>query len=267
MKVELGDAVYKIIVSEKDRIYQVGEDIQLAYFAFSNQAVWIKNGKEEKIKFKFPVGQKADRTHILSEKEYTKDQFFDKYKELAEYGLMVDGVYQLVTIVESMFLRLLSEILTAYPKKIGGKKSISISEVLECESIDAVHKKVLSGFLNELAYKSPKDFAESVSDIFSFNLLEIPYFHGYIEVKATRDIFIHNNGVINESYLRKSASHARGKEGEGYEMNTVYFMDSLEFCFKLVEEMVSQFHKVWHSPLYEEELKRIAILRKNIAKG
>ena len=107
-------------------------------------------------------------------------------------------------------------VVVRYPHKLGGKRNISIQTVLESTSLAEVHLRATDALLNELAYKSPTEFAESVQPLLSINLLECPAFHQYVEVKATRDIFIHNSGISNDVYVRKAGHSNKLIERRGW---------------------------------------------------
>ena len=85
----------------------------------------------------------------------------------------------------------------------------------------------------------------------SINLLECPAYHKYIEIKATRDIYIHNKGNANEMYLSKAGSHARVKAEEFLPIDTIYFLESFEACLQITEWLENSLHTVWHSSEFE----------------
>src|SRR5690606_24248426 len=77
-------------------------------------------------------------------------------------------------------------------------------------------------------------------------------FHRYIEVKASRDIFIHNQGVANEIYARKAGSHARVTPGMLLPADAAYFLESYESCLRVSEWLEQELHDHWHSSDFED---------------
>lgn len=116
---------------------------------------------------------------------------------------------------------------------------------------------LLNSIINELTYKSPKDFAEDFKNYVGINLLEKPVFYNYIELKATRDIYVHNQGIANEIYLAKAGTQARVKAGEELPVDTKYFLQSYEWCIQIVTILEEGLSEIWHSPAYEERQKLI----------
>ena len=149
-------------------------------------------------------------------------------------------------------------VIMKYPQKIGTKKNISVGIVLAASSIEEIHFQAIDSILNELSYKTPRDFSESLSSIVSVNLLECPAFHKYLEVKATRDIYIHNRGVANDIYVNKSGSHARVIAGNIIPVDAQYFLESYESCLQLTEWLEINLHEIWPSSEMEDRKAKSA---------
>ena len=94
--------------------------------------------------------------------------------------------------------------------------------------------KVADSILNELIYESPAGYAEECKAILSVNFLEIPAFHKYIEMSATKDIYINSLGIVNELYISKAKSHARGRLNTQLVVDMRYFFESYENALQLI---------------------------------
>lgn len=233
-------------------MFDQGELAQLTYGAFDIAARSMQSMEQEEIEVTFPVGYNSDKTAIQSTRTYRKEQLLSKYQFLAFHQLSVNALVQLVTIVETMLGDVVRAVVVRHPQKLSGKRSLLIQAVLESTSLEEVHLRATDTLLNELAYKSPTEFAESVQQMLSVNLLECPAFHRYMEVKATRDIFIHNRGIANDVYVRKAVSHARVKSGMALPADIQYFLESYEHCLQIADWLEVELHGHWHSSEYED---------------
>jgi hypothetical protein len=63
------------------------------------------------------------------------------------------------------------------------------------------------------------------------------------EIKATRDIIVHNNGVINDKYIEKAGSAARGDVGDTIQVDIEYFGSSAATMKSLIGRISSQLKK------------------------
>ena len=130
-----------------------------------------------------------------------------------------------------------------YPNKIPSKKKVDIECILSSSSIEQAKLIIVDNILNEIAYKSPKDYATEFDKYTGVNLLENPVFHKYIELKATRDIHIHNAGISNDIYTTKAGVLSRVKSGEYLPVDIQYFLISYEQCLQLNEILESELDK------------------------
>lgn len=248
----IGNQINQLLHDALRALFRQGENVQLTYSAYETQIKSINHENLEQYTLTYPVGYNADKTSMLGSAIYKKDELIQQYTFLSNNQLGINGVYQLVIIIEAVLSDLLRKVILKYPHKIGSKRSIKSSLILSATSIEELHIKTTDSILNELAYKSPKEFSECCKDLLSINLLECPAFHKYIEVKSTRDIYIHNLGIVNDLYINKTGSHARGKLGERLPVTSQYFLESYEECLTLIEWLEVQAHTSWHSSEYED---------------
>lgn len=254
MNDSLGNTLYKRIKSARSALLSQSELANLAYIAYELAVTMFENEKHEHVDLSYPIGWNADNTPMNSRpKRYSKDEFVQYYQVLAFRELALNGVFRLVTIMEVMLGDLVRAIVLRYPRKLGKKKTIEMGVVLAATSIEEVHLRATDILLNELSYKSPEEFAREAQSILSCNLLECPAYHKYIEVKSTRDIHIHNNGIANQIYRDKAGSHARVSTDANLPVNLQYFLQSYENCLQLTEWLDKELHDKWHSADYESD--------------
>jgi len=248
----VGNEIYQRIGLAKTSLFLQGELAQLTYLALEKAAKDVQDGALDEIEISYPIGYRPDKQAMPGSHKYKKQELIDRYAFLGNHQLAINGVYQLVTIIEALLGDVLRKVILNFPNKIGTKRAIKTSLVLSASSIEEIHLQAIDAVLNELSYKSPKDFSEECEKLLSINLMECPAFHKYLETKATRDIYIHNQGIANDIYIQKSTSHARVKSGDFLPINTVYFLESYESCLQITEWLESALHVVWHSSEYEE---------------
>jgi hypothetical protein len=243
----LGNQLYRLVESAQGALFNQGELAQLTYDAFEAAANNVRNSNDDPIEIEYPVGYRPDKTSIPGTVKYSKQQLLGRYQFLAYSQMPINGIAQLVTIIESLHSDILRLVVTRYPQKLGGKRSLPLSTVLESQTIEEVHLKATDSLLNELSYKSPAEFAEAFKELLSIDLLQCPAFHRYLELKATRDIHVHNKGYVNETYLKKSGSHSRALKGAFLPVNITYFLESYEACLQITEWLEKQLDERWNS--------------------
>ena len=247
-----GDKLFRRVNATRNLLFLQGEIAQLTYQSFIKYIKVINESKDPEIQVIYPVGFRPDNTTIDSTVNYTKEDLVGRYEFLGLTQLPINGIYQLVASIEALLGDILRDTLIEFPVKISSKKKLDFELVLEAKSLEEIKINLVNLIINELAYKSPKDFAEEFNKYVGINLLEKPPFHKYIELKATRDIYIHNQGVANEIYLSKADTLARVKSGQYLPITIQYFLQSYECCLQITEILDDSLNRIWPSTEYQK---------------
>lgn len=146
----------------------------------------------------------------------------------------------LVSAFENYLIEMLVLTLTNFPKKIA-KETIDMDKLIELTKEEIILYKA-NEYINKIMYKSPKDYLKSLSSLLSLNEQDIASdFNHYIEIKARRDLGVHNNWRKNEIYERKVAEAGiKTPNVETLMPDLYYFKDSFYTCSKLVKEITNQ---------------------------
>ncbi len=247
-----GNQLNRITRSARVLLFNQGELAQLTYGAFDIAAKTVRDSDQQEIVITYPIGWRPDRQAVTGSNNYKKDELLSRYQFLAFHQLALNGLVQLVTIMEALFGDVVRAVISKYPHKLGTKRSMPLQAILESSSLEEIHLRAADTLLNELSYKSPMEFAEALQGLISVNLLECPAFHKYLEIKASRDIFIHNRGIANDIYVRKAGTHQRVKAGTNLPADIQYFLESYESCLQVTEWLEEKLHDIWHSSEFEE---------------
>jgi hypothetical protein len=247
-----GDRLYNRVANARNELFIQGEIAQLTHQSFDKYIQIITELQEEEIEVTYPIGYGANNVPLNTTQKYTKEDLIGRYSFLRQKQLPINGLYQLVTTIEALLGDILRGILIEFPVKIPNKRKLDFEVVLEANSLEEIKIALVNSIINEISYKSPKDFAEEFDKYVGVNLLEQPAFHKYIELKATRDIYIHNQGYANEIYLAKSATLARVKNKQFLPVDIHYFLYSYECCLQITEILEETLNKIWPSLEYEK---------------
>ena len=145
--------------------------------------------------------------------EIAKDsnlKFYNSYKKNIEHYKITPRDYFKgnlflfqISKVELFLQDIVFGILKCYPKKIG-KTSFFLHDILDAESNDELISKAVNEYINKIMYMKPLEYLEEITSLLSIDKNMIKdLWPNYIEVKARRDLGIHNNWICNDIYLRK----------------------------------------------------------------
>ncbi len=166
------------------------------------------------------------RKKFARRKDRELKEIYDRFlsRELFE-NLIVAAVSHF----ESFLFAVLHLVLLTYPKKLALnvrgmdiKKEIPLDILLDTDSRENALREVIERQLNSLSYATPREYLEYLNSITGVDTLD-PAFLDYIEIKATRDVIIHNSGIINDVYLSKVGNKKRGGVGDRLVADNQYF--------------------------------------------
>ena len=110
---------------------------------------------------------------------------------------------ELVSDMELFLIEIITLIISKHPQKIG-KQKVLLSDVVNLGNKRKIIKKACYDYLNSLSYKKPQEYQKEFFSLLSANddFLKDEWKY-FIEMKARRDIGVHNDWKINDIYKGK----------------------------------------------------------------
>jgi len=133
----------------------------------------------------------------------------DQSKDTKQLGLAYETFFashltiNLVSEVEHFFGSAVSAALRMHPEKMG-TQTFKLAEIISASSQDELISRAAGSVLNELMYERPNEYIKRLAAILSIDVAGLQqHWPAFVELKARRDLGVHNNWVVNEIYLRK----------------------------------------------------------------
>lgn len=142
-----------------------------------------------------------------------------------ERGLFETNIVSMVSRAEAFLQDAVSVVCCAYPPKLGilaDRTGIPLDLFLESEERRDVIRRFVALRCEGLMFGKPADYLEKTAKVLSIEIDE-GIIKDFIEIKASRDIVIHNSGVINRLYVEKAGERGRGNVGEELVIDEAYF--------------------------------------------
>jgi hypothetical protein len=150
---------------------------------------------------------------------------------------LVSSTFQhFVSLLEGFVFDLLQLWLTTHPGSLS-KKQVDFGAVLQAPDKDAVVLIVVDKELNQLKYERVADWFAYLEKLAKLGCPTTDEIETLAEIKASRDILVHNKGITNTTYISKSGSHARYKDGERLELSEQYHRESWKVIRKVVRDV------------------------------
>jgi hypothetical protein len=141
-----------------------------------------------------------------------------------------------VTQFEDFFFDLLRLWLAAYPHSLS-RRQLEFGTVLKASDKAAIVLAVVDKELNELKYERLADWFIYLDRLVKLCCPTASEVERLAEIKASRDILVHNKGITNAAYVSKAGNRARFKDGEKLRMPERYHRESWETIKKVVSDV------------------------------
>ncbi len=209
---------------------------------FSRQALETARADDEFLTRKsFRVPSRIRNKEVDRTPEQLKDIAKHAVEHEIYFSVFVYAVAQVEAFIGDVLLELLrfdSRRLKTRIKGIDHTSKIEVSELIDCASREELLESVIRKELIGLFYAAPSLQMEYLQSVTGVKLSDDSV-GAWIEVKATRDIVVHNSGIANDVYVRKAGNHARAIEGAALPMDDKYFGVALAAMKSLVGKVSS----------------------------
>ena len=141
--------------------------------------------------------------------EVTEQDLVNRYARYRTTYLQGLGFVQLTTVFEAFVFDFLRLLLTNDTRHLAQKKPIEVGVVLSAADKDALVLLIVERELNELKYDRPRAWFDYLNKVVKLGCPTEDEIERVAEMKAARDLIIHNSGIVNTIYLDKAGSKAR----------------------------------------------------------
>lgn len=145
---------------------------------------------------------------------------------------------QFLAIFEHFLHNLLRTWLLAFPHSLFSKK-VDLKAVLDAPDKEALTLLVIDRELNELSYERPTAWFAYLEDRVKLGCPTPEEIDRIAEAKASRDVFVHNRGVVNAIYTAKAGRLARYPLGQRIDIPDPYHRDTWELLRKVVADLAN----------------------------
>ena len=145
------------------------------------------------------------------------------------------AVGQFVSTTEAFLSDVVRLWVIAYPFHF--RTPVDVQTIVSAPDKPAILQAMADTFVGSLAYRSPREWFKQLNAIVALGVPTDPQVDGFAELKATRDVFVHNRGIANPLYLRKAGPLARATDGQPLDLPDPYVRDGWRLCQQVVTDV------------------------------
>ncbi len=152
-------------------------------------------------------------------------------------GYLASATFQhFVSLFERFVSDLLCLWLTEYPDSLSSNQ-LEFRTVLDSQDKETIVAAVVQQKVHELSYKSVGKWFDYFEKIAKLGCPDNDQIERLSEIKASRDILVHNNGIVNSIYVDKSKGRDRFADGDKLELPENYHRDSWQLIKQVVTDV------------------------------
>lgn len=138
-----------------------------------------------------------------------------------------------VSLFEKFVFDLIGLWLTEFPGSLSDK-DLKFRTVLESLAKNEIVAVVVQKEVHGLAYQRVADWFNYLEKLAKLGCPNQDEIERLAEIKASRDVLVHNNAIVNSIYVGKSMGRARFADGDKLELPEHYHRESWELIKQVV---------------------------------
>jgi hypothetical protein len=150
-----------------------------------------------------------------------------------------------VALFEHNFFRLIRLLIEHEPRHLSGKRQLEYALVLNAKTREEIIALLIDREINETKYKNVGEWFSYLEKLASGISLPQGDIERIAEAKASRDILVHNAGIVNQTYVNKAGPAARFVLGELLDVSGHYTRDTwtlfLNSLTQVVDSLLARF--------------------------
>lgn len=162
-----------------------------------------------------------------------------KARDYTQIQLAETSFQLLISTFEVFFFDLLAIWFCAKPDLLEDRP-LNLSMVLAAQDKSEIIQNVVDEAVNKFTYQSPVQWFKKLSKLFDYNCVSDIEIQKFAEAKASRDILVHNQGIVNERYLFKAGENKRFEIGERISVSEAYFEETQNLLKSMIQKIAAK---------------------------
>ena len=148
-------------------------------------------------------------------------------------------LYQLVSYFESFFFDLLKVLLMHNPRALPPGRQLTVKDVLDKAGWKELVMGMIDEELHKQQYRNVREWFEFLGSVLNTDPVPERDIDRLAELKASRDLLAHNQGRVNDTYIKKSGRLARSRTvGDKLAYDRKYVYDAGDFLTDFVTNIM-----------------------------
>jgi len=166
----------------------------------------------------------------------TQKDVLARAQRYVEVELASSSLQQFVSIFENFFFDIARAWILAFPERVSNRQ-LSGKIIFRLADKAAMIDALVERELQDVFYDRPVNWFDYMKTLTKITLPSSDEAEQFAEIKATRDVLVHGQGIANAFYVDKAGGLARAKPGEPLDIPGPYHQKSWDLIGKLIRDI------------------------------
>jgi hypothetical protein len=149
-------------------------------------------------------------------------------------------IYQVVSEFEDFFFEFLKLFVRNNTQALSQQRELKVKDVLDRPDMEQLIEFLIQKELHELRYNNVQAWFTYLKRVINLHSIKPEDSVRIAELKATRDVFAHNQGIANDIYVGKAGDLARAQPGQQLTLSRPYLYGSSDYLKSLVSKLTEE---------------------------
>lgn len=181
-------------------------------------------------------GRRFTWVNTSTKSSITEKDVLAHAQRFLEIELASSSLQQFASIFENFFFDVARAWVLAFPARLSTRQ-ISGRVIFRLADKAAIVNALVDKELQDVFYDRPVNWFEYIRSLANTTSPSVTEAEHFAEIKATRDVLVHGQGISNAFYIDKAGSLARAQLGHPLDIPGPYHQRSWELICKLVRDI------------------------------
>lgn len=183
------------------------------------------------------AGERFSNTNAVTGTTTSETDLVERITGYVDERLAEATFLTFLSIFEAFFTDFVRAWLRAYPQNLAATDPVPVDVILDAADKAEIATFVIDRAVGGLMYRKPADWFAYLDKKLKLGRPAADEIERFAEAKATRDVLIHNRGVVNEVYAAKAGHRARYAVGEQVDVPEPYHREVWDLLQKIVADL------------------------------
>lgn len=182
------------------------------------------------------LGRRVSMRNRATGSRVSNDELAHRARNYVAEQLAAASFQQFVSLFEDFMFGVVRLWLGAFPHSLGNRQ-MTFQDAISAGDLEGITREIIEREIRSISYRRVRDWFSSLETLVKLGCPSEADIQYLAEIKASRDILVHNRSIVNKTYTEKAGTMSRFSFGERLTIPEQYHQESWMLIRKVVTEV------------------------------